>query len=354
MSNTYSYEKLYEFSKKVMLSIGCREKEAEIVAEVLIEANARGIHSHGIARLKRYIDHIEKGIITPKEEPSILFETPISAWIDGRGGVGQYIAQKAMSLAIEKAERSGVGFVSVRNSNHYGIAGYYSEMAAKKGLIGISTTNSAPLVVPTFGREALLGTNPISFAIPLSDRDPILVDMATSVVSRGKIEVYNRLGKKLPSGWAVDENGNTALEPDKVLYNLKERKGGGLLPLGGEGELMGGHKGYGLMLLVELFTGGLSLGEYSFDTYKGKGNISHFFGALDPAIFGDKTQIASHIAELITKLKDSPKATGCDRIYIHGEKEYEKRKYSLENGIELDDVTCGMLKDISEKYNIPF
>ncbi len=354
MSRVYPYKKLYEFSREVMLSLGCTKEEADIVPEVLIEADARGIHSHGIARLKRYVDHIEKGIIIPGKESVCLFDTPISACMDGCGGVGQYIAKKAMTLAIEKAKKSGIGFLTVRNSNHYGIAGYYSEMAAKEDLIGISITNSAPLVVPTFGREALLGTNPVSFAIPLSDHNPILIDMATSVVPRGKIEVYNRLGKELPPGWAVDENGNTAHEPERVLQNLKERRGGGLLPLGGEGELMGGHKGYGLMLLVEIFTGGLSLGSYSFGTYKERGDISHFFAALDPANFGDKKRIFSHIQELTIRLKNSSKAVGHDRIYIHGEKEYEKREHSLKNGIELDDVTCKNLEDISKKYNIPF
>lgn len=347
-------EKLMNFTADVMKKMGCDDEKARVVAEVLVEADMRGISSHGVARLKRYVNHIKEGIIDPNGEPEIIFETPVSLVIDGNNGVGQHIAKFSMEKVIEKAKKYGIGMATVRNSNHYGIAGYYAEMAVKMGLIGISLTNTAPLVVHTFSKEALLGTNPIAFAFPTSEKYPILIDMATSVAPRGKLEVYSRLNKKIPKGWAVDETGHTTTDPEKVLSNLKQRKGGGLLPLGGEGEEFSGHKGYGLVLLVELLTSGLSLGSFSYDTYKGKGKITHFFAALDPAIFGNPEKIKEHAMELINSLRSAKKADGKERIYVHGEKEYEKREKSLECGVEIDEPTYYELRKIAENLDIPW
>ena len=344
-------EKLFKFAMEVMKKIGCNDEKASTVADILVEADMRGISSHGVARLRRYVDHIKEGIIDPSGEPEIVFETPVSLVVDGNNGVGQYIAKFSMKRVIEKAKKSGIGMAAVRNSNHYGIAGYYAEMAVEEGLIGISLTNTAPLVVHTFSREPLLGTNPIAFAFPASGKYPVLVDMATSVVPRGKLEVYSRLGKDIPKGWAVDETGRVATDPKKVLTSLKQRKGG-LLPLGGEGEEFGGHKGYGLALMVELLSSGLSLGSFSYDTYSEKGGITHFFAAIDPAIFGDPERIKKHVEVLIKRLKRAEKVEGAERIYLHGEKEYEKRDESLRYGVEIDGPTYQQLKELSEKLDI--
>lgn len=347
-----SNEKLLDFTIRVMKKIGCDDERAKVVSEVLVEADMRGISSHGVARLKRYIDHVKEGIINIAGEPKVIFETPLSLVVDGNNGMGQYIAKKSMRKAIEKAEKQGIGIVAVRNSNHFGIAGYYAEMAAKMNLVGISLTNAAPLVVHTFSKEALLGTNPIAFAFPTNGKYPILIDMATSVVPRGKLEVYYRQNKKIPVNWAVNETGHSTTDPERVLSNLKNRKNGGLLPLGGEGEKFGGHKGYGLALIVELLTSGFSLGAFSYETYKGKGKITHFFAALNPSIFGNAESIKEHITNLINTLKSAEKANVEKTIYVHGEKEYERREKSLIYGIEIGDSTYVALRKIAESLNI--
>lgn len=347
-----SYKDLISFSTEILMKVGCSKDEAEIAAIVLVEANLRGVKSHGVARLKRYVDDICRGKILPGKNPEIVQETPVSAVIEGHGGVGQYISEFAMDLAIKKAEISGVGMVTVRNSNHYGIAGYYAEKAARKGMIGFSATNSAPMVVPTFGKDLVLGTNPIAFAIPCNEKNPVLIDMATSVVPRGKIEVYERLGKTLPEGYATDETGMVCTDPTKVLHNMRKQIGGGLLPLGGEGEQYGGHKGYGLGLMVELLTGGLSLGRFSPDTYKNTGDMAHFFMCIRLDLFGNEKDIENHIKGFLDVLRNSKKKDGEDRIYIHGEKAFELRDELINTHISLDASTTNSLKELATKYGV--
>lgn len=349
--NRISTQELKSFSFKVMKKVGCTDQEARDVSDVLVEADMRGIYSHGVARLKRYVDHIASGVIEPGNEPEILFETNISLVYDGYNGVGQYISKLAMTNCIEKTRKSGVCFCSVKNSNHFGIAGYYAELASKNDFLGISMTNTAALVVPTFSSEPVLGTNPIAISLPIDTEKIFLLDMATSVVPRGKLEVYNRLNKKIPDGWAVDENGNSTNNPGSILTSLLEKKGG-LLPLGGLGELFGGHKGYGLSLVIELLTAGLSLGNYSKDTYDGKGKICHFFAAVDLGIFGDRNQIKNKMKEIINAIVSSNKASGHEKIFYHGEKERMKRENSLKNGIVLDNETRFLLDELAEKFNL--
>lgn len=347
-------EELLDFAFRVMKKIGCDEDKARIVADVLVEADMRGINSHGVARLRRYVNHIREGIIDPSGEPEIVYETPVSAVVNGHNGVGQYIAKFSMRKAIEKARVFGVGMIIVRNSNHHGIAGYYAEMATSERMVGISLSNTSPMLVPTFSKEALLGTNPIAFAFPRNERYPILVDMATSVVPKGKLEVYSRLNRPVPVGWAVDESGCATTDPQRVLTNMNERRGGGLLPLGGAGEEFGGHKGYGLALIVELLSAGLSLGSFSFDTYMGKGKVAHFFAAIDLSLFGDPQDIIKHVEKLVKRLKSAKKAEGAERIYLHGEKEYEQREESLKLGVEIDEPTRHLLKNLAEDLGVRF
>lgn len=343
-------EQLNELSASVMRKNGCNEAEAAIVAEVLVEADLRGIFSHGTARLKRYVDHIASGVIRPDTEPEAVFESKLAAVYDGKGGVGQRIASIVMEKTLEFAKNCGVGFCSVRNSNHYGIAGYYAEKASEKGFIGVSTTNTAPLVVPTYSREPVLGTNPIAVSFPLNGK-VFLLDMATSVVPRGKLEVYDRLSKEMPDGWAVDENGNSTNNPTVTLKALLSKLGG-ILPLGGPGEVFGGHKGYGLSLLVELLTAGLSQGKYSKETYSGRGEICHFFGAIDPAIFGDREEVTESLTRIVDEVVSSERADGQSKIYYHGEKEARKRQDSLQKGIELDLKTVELLDKLADKFEI--
>lgn len=347
---------LFETVVEVFEKLGVPKEDGKIIADVLISADRRGIDSHGVARLKRYVDGIRNGVMNPKTEITVVKETPVSMVVDGGAGMGQVVAYRVMKKCIEKAKKNYLCFATIRNSNHYGIAGYYSMMALKEGLIGISMTNAAPLVIPTFGKDAVLGTNPISVAVPAKNEKPFVLDMATSTVPRGKLEVYNRLGKKIPLMWATDENGVPTDDPARVLRNLLERKGGGLLPLGGADELTGGHKGYGLALLVDIFSGVFSSGAWGTDVYGKKGqpaNVCHFLGAISPDAFIGLEGISENMDNIIRMLKNAPKAEGKDRIYIHGEKEFEKEEERNEE-VPLYYKVYDTIKDICNELGVEF
>ncbi|MBU0705281.1 MAG: Ldh family oxidoreductase, partial [Chloroflexi bacterium] len=260
-------EPLKDFSTQVFQKLGIPEEDARITADVLVAADLRGVDSHGVARLRRYVNGLRDGMMLARPEVEVMTETPVTALIDAGGGLGQPVSYRAMEQAIQKARDYGAGFVTVRNSNHYGIAGYYAMMALEHDCIGISMTNAAVLVVPTFGRDSMLGTNPIAVAAPAGEERPFVLDMATSTVPRGKLEVYNRLEKPIPSGWATDETGAPTDDAGRVLENFKQRASGGLLPLGGAGELLSGHKGYGLSLWVDIFCAVLSGAAYADTVY---------------------------------------------------------------------------------------
>ncbi len=317
---------LRDFVIKVFKKLGVPEKDAATTADVLIASDRRGIGSHGVARLLRYVKGIRDGVMIPQPEIKVVHETPITAVIDGGGGLGQVVGVWAMEYCIKKAKEQGLAFVAVRNSNHYGIAAYYSMMALKEDMIGISITNSAPLVLPTFGREAVIGTNPISVAVPAGEERPFVFDGATSTVPRGKLEVYDRHGKPIPLTWATDAEGKPTSNAREVLDNLLERRGGGLLPLGGATEEGGGHKGYGLSALVDILTGVLSGGLYGPLLYKDKkapSGVCHLFGAIKIETFIPKDRFKSAMDDFIRILKNSKKAEGKERIYVAGEKEFE-------------------------------
>lgn len=318
---------LKEVVKRVFMALNVPEEHAEITADVLIEADRRGIDSHGVGRLKRYVDGIRTGMMIPGVEGVVVKETANTLTIDGQGGLGQVVAYKAMKRVIEKAERNNVCFAAIRNSNHYGIAGYYAMMALEKDMIGISLTNSTPLMVPTFGRNVFLGTNPISIAFPVKRGWPVVLDMATSTVPQGKLEVYRRMGKKIPLCWATDEFGNPCDDPGRVLDNMAERKGGGLLPLGGADEETGGHKGYGLSFIVDVLSGVLSGGIFGIHLYEKKGKpsgVGHFLGAMRIDAFIDVDLFKENLSKFVEEIKSAEKREGCTRIYVPGEKEYEK------------------------------
>ena len=362
-NSTYrvSADVLREFCTTIFVELGVPDDDAWITADVLIEADLRGVASHGVARLRRYVNGLRDGVMAPRPDIRTTAETPATAAFDAGGGLGQPVSHRAMSSAIEKAGNVGVGIVTVRNSNHYGIAGYYAMMALEEDMIGFSMTNTAVLVVPTFGRDALLGTNPIAVAIPAGEEMPYVLDMATSVVPRGKLEVYDRLEKPLPIGWATDEHGIATDTPGQVLRNFLARAGGGLLPLGGEGELHGGHKGYGLSLMVELLCGVLSGAAYMDLVYPkdkaGKplpSNIGHIFGALRVDAFQPVDEFKATMDDAIRRLHDSSKATGQERIWVHGEKEYELADENLTAGVPLHEKVVKELEVIAGEVGIPF
>ncbi len=355
-------DRLAEFTTRVFIALGVPEEDAHVTADVLVAADLRGIDSHGVARLRRYVQGIRDGVMVPRPRIEVVHETPSTALIDGGAGLGQPVSLQAMRLAIQKAHQVGAGFVTVRNSNHYGIAGYYTMMALEEGnLIGMSMTNADVLVVPTFGKDAMLGTNPISVAAPADQERPFVLDMATSTVPRGKLEVYNRLGKELPVGWATDERGLDTSDAGRVLQNFKTRAGGGLLPLGGAGELLSGHKGYGLALLVDLLCGVLPGAGYANTIYpktpEGKplpANVGHFFGALRIDGFRPLDEFKMAMDDIIRRLRNSPKAEGQERIYIHGEKEYEEAERRQAEGIPLVSQVHEDLKSIAQETGVEF
>ena len=344
-----NYEALRAFCVKVFQGYGFNEEQSGQISDVLLAADLSGIESHGIQRLIRYHKEITSGMVKLEAKPEIVFETPLSAVIEGNDCMGQILGVQAMQLAIDKAKKSGFGMVTVRNSNHYGIAGYYTKMAAEQGLIGMSMTNTEAIMVPTFGKQAMLGTNPIAFAMPASPTTYSL-DAATTVVPRGKLEVYVKRGNGLPLGWAVDEEGHDSDDADRVLKNIIAKTGGGILPLGGCGEMTSGYKGYGFAMLCEIATAILSGGTTSNYIYKtpGRANIAHCFIALDYGMFGDKAQIEANLSKYLQEVRDSNKAEGQDRIYIHGEKEAEAHERVLREGVYLNDKTYAEMQMIGE------
>lgn len=348
-------EDVVRFCIAVFEKLGVPRKDAQVVTEVLVLADLRNKDSHGVARLARYVEGLRSGLMLPTDHSKVVRETVTTALIDGERSLGQVVGKKGMELAIQKANANGTGFVTVRNSNHYGIAGYYALMAVDAGCIGISMTNAAPLVVPTFGRDALLGTNPISIAIP-AEGEPFILDMATSVVPRGKLEVYDRLGKAMPVGWAVDEKGHVSQDPTRVLNNLKKRGGGGILPLGGEGEEFGGHKGYGLALAVEILCGTLSASAFGGQTYVNEqsANVGHFFGAIEVAAFRPLADMRRDLRRYLDSVQASPKAEGHDRIYVHGEKGFLYERRCLQEGIPIDAKTLASMKKIGGELGVPW
>jgi len=353
--------RLINYCTEIFVKLGVPRKDAQITSDVLALADMRAIPSHGVARLMRYVDGIRKGEMLPKEKPKIIKETTTTAAVDARNGLGQPAGYFGMNLAIKKAKKSGVGFVTVRNSNHYGIAGFYSMMALKDNLCGISMTNSAPLGVPTFGRDMVIGTNPISIVFPCGKERPYVLDMATTVVPRGKLEVLDRINQPMPLGWAVDTQGVPTTDAHKVLENMTKSAGGGVLPLGGAGEDLSGHKGYGLSVMVDIFSGVLSGADYGpwvkplkKDGTRGHHNVGHFFGAIKIENFMPMKRFKATMDEMIQGLKNSNKAESASRIFIHGEKEFEKYDEYKKNGVPIEAKVCDSLKKVGEELGIKY
>jgi L-2-hydroxycarboxylate dehydrogenase (NAD+) len=360
MTKNVQREDLHAFVASIYERLGVPQIDAQVAATIAVAADLRGVDSHGVVMLPRKVDYMRKGLIEPTPTIKVDRETPATALLDGGNGLGEVVSQRAMELCIQKAKTAGAGFVAVHDSNHFGIAAYYSMMALDHGMIGISMTNTTPIVVPTFGRKAVIGTNPISLAAPAGTERPYVLDMATSIVPSGKMAVYRNLGKELPVGWAIDKEDRAMTDPGEVTKMLYSRTGGGLLPLGGEGEEFGGHKGYGLSLLVDILSGVLSGAAFGSNVYPqrdGKpapGNVGHFFGALSIDSFLPRAMFEQRMDELIHALKSSPKAPGQNRIYIHGEKEFEIEDERRRNGIPLPDQVLGPLSKLADELQVTF
>ena len=350
----WNYETLHRFCMDAFQKFGFSEKEADIIQDILLTSDLYGIESHGMQRMVRYHKCIEKGMIKIDAKPEVVFDTPISAVIDAHDSMGQLVGHKAMELAIAKAKVTGVGIVSVRNSNHYGIAGYYAKMACKEGLMGFSCTNSEAIMVPTNGRMAMLGSNPIACAFPAEPYD-FFFDSSTTVVTRGKLEMYNKMEKPLPEGWALDKNGHPSTDAPDVLSNIVAKNGGGIMPLGGSTEQLGSHKCYGYGMLCEIFSSILSMGATSnYCMVGGKGNICHGFVAINPAFFGNPEEIKKHFSTYLQELRESPKADGAPQIYTHGEKEVAAVKRIMKDGVPVNDNTMVEVLDLCNYLDMDF
>ena len=342
-----SYDQLNKFCMDAFTKFGFKEDEARIITDVLLLSDLYGIESHGMQRLVRYHKGIEKGLIKIDAKPEVVFETPVSAVVDAHDGMGQMAGHFGMSLAIEKAKKTGMAVVTVRNSNHYGIAGYYAKMACDQGLVGVSMTNSEAIMVPTFARKAMIGSNPIAVSMP-AEPYPFFFDASTTVVTRGKLEVYNKMEKPLPEGWALDKNGHASSDAKDVLANIVAKNGGGIMPLGGNTEQLGSHKGYGYGMLCEIMCSMFSQGTPSSRVnVGGKSGTCHGFMVIDPKVFGDPEAIKAHFSAFLQELRDTPKADGQTRIYTHGEKEAFAYKDRMENGIDVNQKTVVEMCDLA-------
>jgi len=332
---------LQNFMREVLTRIGVPEAEAAVCAEVLIASDLRGIESHGIGRLKMYYDRIRAGIQNPITRIDVVKDRVATAVWDGNHGMGHVIAKNAMQTAIDKAAQYGLGAVAVKNSTHYGICGYYADMATQQDMIGLTFTNARPSVCPTNGVQPLLGTNPICFGAPTDLDFPFIYDAATSISQRGKIEQYAREGKDTPAGWAIDLEGNSHTDTNQLLVDLVKQTAS-LLPIGGIDELSGSHKGYGLSTMVEILCAALAGGSFlnGLLGQDAKGNpspycLGHFFLAINIGFFTELSQFKLISGNICRQLQSSQKMPGCDRVWVAGEKEHEKMLQIIKDGVPI-------------------
>ncbi len=338
--------------------MGCPEADAQLASEVLISADLRGVDSHGVARLIGYVRLWESKRVNPTPNIKIVHETPSTATLDGDAGLGLVVAPKAMEIAMEKAEKVGTGWVSVKNSNHYGIAGYHAMMALEKDMIGMSMTNASPLVAPTFSTERMLGTNPIAVAIPADKQPPFVADFATTTVANGKLEISQRKQENVPTGWIQNSEGKPSENPAEL------KSGGALLPLGGDRE-HGSHKGYCLGSIVDIFSAVLSGANYGpwappFVSFLplhpnpvGEG-LGHFLGAMRVDAFRPASEFKSHMDNWITRFREAKTAEGQSKVYIPGDPELEMTIKRKEEGIELLLPVVNDLKEVASKFGMEF
>lgn len=340
-----SWQLADDFMTAVFEKMGVPTEDARLCADVLLESDRRGIESHGCNRFKPiYIDRIKSGILNPVTKIDILKETPTTAVLDANDGMGMVASKKAMDMCIEKAHKYGMGMVAVRNSSHYGIAGYWTGLAAKENMIGISGTNARPSVAPTFGVENMLGTNPLTFSMPTDEPFPFTLDCATSVIQNGKIEYYARINHDTPKGLVISREGEELTESAEILKKIRSQQAA-LAPLGGFGETTGGYKGYGYSTVVEILSAALQSGLFlkALDGKDEEGKIrpyhlGHFFIAIDTEAFMGAEAFKKTCGDILRDLRGSEKAPGQERIYTAGEKEYDVWMYRKDKGVPVTEA----------------
>jgi L-2-hydroxycarboxylate dehydrogenase (NAD+) len=352
----YSYERLRSFSEKIFLKMGCSATDASLAAKVLVSADLRGVDSHGVARLSGYVRLWEANRINPTPAIKIVHETPSTAVVDGDAGLGLVVGPAAMKIAIKKANDVGTGWVAVKNSNHFGIAGYHALLAVAEDMIGIGMTNASPLVAPTWSKEQMLGTNPIAVAIPAGEEPPFVADFATTTAANGKLEILQRKNLEAPLGWVQDKDGNDSTDAFAV------KKGGALLPLGSDRE-HGSHKGYCLGSIVDIFSAVLSGASYgpwappfvSFlpmpQNMPGEG-LGHFFGAMRVDAFQPKESFKSHMDNWIRRFRQAKPVDGQESVLIPGDPERIMEKERILTGIDLLSPVEKDLIALGEKFGV--
>ncbi len=352
----FSYEILKNLSCQVFLAMGCPSEHAQLAADALVAADLRGIDSHGVARLSGYVRLWEAGRINPTPNIEVVYETPSTATIDGDAGLGLVVASKAMEIAIEKAKIAGTGWVAVRNSNHFGIAGYHTLKAVKQDMIGIAMTNASPLVAPTFAVERMLGTNPIAVAIPALHQPPFVADFATTTAANGKLEILQRKNQDAPLGWIQDKKGQPSSNPNEL------KQGGALLPLGSDRE-HGSHKGYCLGAVVDIFSAVFSGANYGpwappFVSFLplppdpvGLG-LGHFLGAMRIDAFRPAHEFKANMDRWISRFRATKPAQGYEKVLIPGDPERAMEIERLENGIPLVASVVADLRALAERMGV--
>lgn len=356
MTQTFTYRRLFHFIHDIFCKMGCSHTTAALAASVLLSADVKGIDSHGVSRLSGYIRLWEAGRINIKPDIRIIHETPSTATIDGDAGLGLVVAPFAMQTAISKAKQCGTGWVSVGNSNHFGIAGYHAAMALQHDMIGIAMTNASAIVAPTFSIERMLGTNPIAVAVPADKQPPFIADFATTTAANGKLEILQRKSEDTPVGWVQDEEGNTSSDANIL------KKGGALLPLGSDRE-RSSHKGYALGSIVDIFSGVLSGASYGpwvppFPAYvpmpenmPGKG-LGHFFGAMRIDAFRPAEDFKQNMDNWIARFRAAKPAPGHEKVLIPGDPERETEAIRRKEGIPIFESVVKELEEVGEKFGV--
>lgn len=366
MTSFVEWDLLTDFVEKAFAAYGIPQEDAKICTDVLLQSDKKGIESHGVNRFKPiYIDRIKDGIQNPITKFEIVRETPTTAVVDGHDGMGQVIGHQSMQLAIDKAKEYGMGMVAVRNSTHYGIAGYYTDMAAESGCIGMTGTNARPSIAPTFSVENKLGTNPLTVSFPTDEEFPFSLDCATSIIQRGKIELYERQGKDTPAGAVIGRDGSAMTDSPEILRALQTGEAA-LAPLGGIGEKLSGYKGYGYATIVEVLSAALQQGNFlsmlsgiGEEGEKTKFHLGHFFIAIDTEAFMGLDSFKKTAGDILRELRAAEKAPDAQRIYTPGEKEYLVWKEREKTGLPVNEPVQKELIAIRDDagltdYKFPF
>ena len=354
-----SWDVLGEFMTRVFEKEGLPEEDAKLCADVLMESDRRGIESHGCNRFKPiYIDRIDKGILNPVTEIEILKETPTTVVLDAHDGMGMVASKKAMEICIEKAKTYGMASAAIRNSSHYGIAGYWASMAVDAGMIGITGTNARPSIAPTFGVENMLGTNPLTIGLPTDEEFPFMIDCATSTIQNGRIEYYAKIGKDVPEGTVIGRDGKPITDSKVALEYIRSKRAA-LSPLGGIGDKLAGYKGYGYATAIEILCAALQNGIFLRDL-EGKNedgsirpyHLGHFFIVIDPEAFLGLDNFRKTAGEICRELRASEKAPGEERIYTAGEKEYLAWLQRKDVGAPVTDAVMKEFIGLRDRFGL--